>query len=415
MRIRRCAVVWIEPREDASFQLQDLFSGGTGVVGRLGWRAHAPHLAAPVEIEAASVALLGALGPVDWVERAPLDTLHGPDVVARLLEAGLLLAREQAHPAVQADADFRAQGWHAGAALAHHASRWRGVDAGADPQGALVRRGDAPPHFRPAEGNVMPLPQVAADGFDALLDARATCRNYDLDAWVPLDAFSQLLARVFGARGLLEHGNGLTVVKRTSPSGGALHPGECLLVVQRVEGIAPGLYRYRMDGHALEAVVPRAQPPQPGDTATRPLDADASTPWDAEALRAFARIAVAGQDWFADAPVLCVLASRFPRNYWKYRNHAKAYRVTVLDIGHLSQTLQLCATQAGLAPFITAAINEVDIERAFGLAGFAESPLAVCGFGVRADTMATVEFDPNHKVWPGCSPPGPSTPLRSEP
>lgn len=400
MHVRRCAVVWIEPREDASFQLQDLFSGGTGIVGRLGWRAHAPHLPAAVEVDAAQVGLLGALGPVDWVERAPLEQAHGADAVAGLLEAGLLLAHDDAHPAAQADAEFRAQGWHAGAALAHHASRWQAVNAGANPDEVLVRRGEAPPHFRPAEGAAIALPKLEADDFDDLLDARATCRNFDVDAHVPLAAFSQLLARVFGARGLLEHGPGLTVVKRTSPSGGALHPAECLLIVQRVEGIAPGLYRYRMDGHALEAVAPGVLPPREGDTSTRATGNATPTPWDAEALRAFARIAVAGQEWFADAPVLCVLAVRFPRNFWKYRNHAKAYRVTVLDVGHLSQTLQLCATQAGLAPFITAAINEVDIEQAFGLTGYLESPIAVCGFGVRAASMATVEFDPNHRVWP---------------
>jgi putative peptide maturation dehydrogenase len=401
MRVRRCAVVWIEPREDADFQLQNLFAGGTGIVGRLGWRAHAPHLPAPVTLQAADVLLLGALSPVDWVSPAPLEQSHGAEALARLLQAGLLLSQEDtAHPAAQADAAYRALGWHAGAALAHHASRWQGVDAGANPQEALVRRGAAPPHMRPAEGAVLPLPAVPADAFDALLDARATCRNYDLEAWVPLDTFAQLMARVFGARGQMAHGDELTVVKRTSPSGGALHPAECLLIVQHVQGIAPGLYRYRMDGHALEAVTPQVQPPRVGDTSTRALVDGESPAWDAASLRTFARIAVAGQDWFADAPVLCVLAVRFPRNFWKYRNHAKAYRVTTLDVGHLSQTLQLCATQAGLAPFITAAINEVDIERAFGLDGFAEGALAVCGFGARGAQQHVQEFDPNKKAWP---------------
>ena len=32
MRLRRCAVAWLEPREVATFQLDDLLSGGTGVV-----------------------------------------------------------------------------------------------------------------------------------------------------------------------------------------------------------------------------------------------------------------------------------------------------------------------------------------------------------------------------------------------
>ena len=167
-----------------------------------------------------------------------------------------------------------------------------------------------------------------------------------------------------------------------------------------MEGIAPGLYRYRIDTHALEPVVPAVAPPQPGDAGTRPLGDSAQRAWSPDELRAFARIAVAGQDFFADAAVLCVLAPRFHRNFWKYRNHAKAYRVCVLDVGHLSQTLQLCATEAGLGPFVTGAINEVDLERAFGMTAYAQSPLVVCGFGPRAATLVKSEFDPNRKVWP---------------
>ena len=77
MQVRRCAVVWMEPREVAHFELEDLLSGGTGVVGRLGWFAHAPHLPAPVEVDPAHVPLLGALGAVDWVERARSTRSYG--------------------------------------------------------------------------------------------------------------------------------------------------------------------------------------------------------------------------------------------------------------------------------------------------------------------------------------------------
>ena len=409
MYLRRCAVVWLEPRELASFQLDDLLAGGTGVVGRLCWFAHAPHLPAAVELDAAQVPLLGALGAVDWIERGVLDARFGAGAVDGLLATGLLLARpEQGTPL--ADADFRAQGWHAPAAIAHQASRWQGIDgprgmADADldtNEGLLRQHGRPPSHFAPAgddSGHVV-LPRIAHDGFDAWLDTRTTCRNFDPAASVPLATFSQLMARVFGARGIAHPGPGFDVLKRTSPSGGALHPTECWLILQRVEGIAPGLYRYRMDGHALQPVTPRVAPPQPGDTGAHASGEATDRPWTAAEVRAFARIAVGGQDWFADAAVLCVLAPRFHRNFWKYRNHAKAYRVAILDVGHLSQTLQLCATEAGLGPFITSAINEVDIERAFGLVHYAESPLAVCGFGWRAKTMVTSEFDPNRKVWP---------------
>lgn len=414
MQVRRCAVVWMEPREVAHFELDDLLAGGTGIVGRLCWFAHAPHLPGPVEVEAAQVLLLGALGAVDWSERARLDAQYGAATVDALLEAGLLVVRAADAAAPCADATFRAVRWHPPAAVAHASARWEGVDgpramveADLDTNEGLLRQhGLPPPHFARravADGcadATLGLPSVAHDAFDALLDTRATCRNYDLGRAVPLARFSQLLSRVFGARGIAHAADGYDVIKRTSPSGGALHPTECFLIVQRVEGIAPGLYRYRVDGHALEPVVPAVAPPQPGDSGTRPPGDVARRAWSADELRAFARIAVAGQDWFADAAVLCVLAPRFARTCWKYRNHAKAYRVAILDAGHLSQTLQLCATQAGLGPFITAAINEVDIERAFGLTGYIDGPLAVCGFGLRAEAMVTSEFDPNRKAWP---------------
>ena len=39
------------------------------------------------------------------------------------------------------------------------------------------------------------------------------------------------------------------------------------------------------------------------------------------------------------------------------------------------------------------------IEQAFGLDSLQESPIAVCGFGPRAEQKTTVEFDPLGEVW----------------
>jgi putative peptide maturation dehydrogenase len=221
------------------------------------------------------------------------------------------------------------------------------------------------------------LPRPAATPIDELLARRATCRNFDPAKFVDKSTFSQIMQRVFGAQEYKIHADNV-VIKRTSPSGGGLHPTEAYVVAQRVEGIEPGLYHYHPIDHALEPL-----PPPPGGD-----------------LRAFVRIMVAAQKYFLDAPVFVVMATRFPRTFWKYRNHSKAYRATIFDAGHLSQTLYLSATEFGLGAFITAAINEVDIERALGLDPLKESPLAVCGFGVRASECETFEFDPNHKVWP---------------
>ena len=387
MQLRRCAALVLEPCERAEFQLAGLLGGGTGVVTRREWLARAPHLPAAVAVEVDDLPLLGDIGPDDWEDEAVLVARHGAARVQRLREAGLLID-DAPGPARDADEAVRAQHWHALAAVIHAASRWDGEDAPrsmeahgiANAEGLRERYGPPPPAVRAAHGGgaVLPLPRADPDAFDALLDARTTCRNFDTGALLGRDAFARLLERVFGARARVEAAPGFEVLKKTSPSGGALHPTEAWVIVQRVEGVAPGLYHYRPVEHALERLA-----------------------WegDAAALRALARVAVAGQDYFADAHALVVLAPRFGRNFWKYRDHAKAYRVLALDAGHLSQTLQLAATEQGLGAFVTAAINEVGIERAFGLSGCVDGPLAVCGFGIRAATMAKSEFDPNRRVW----------------
>jgi len=126
---------------------------------------------------------------------------------------------------------------------------------------------------------------------------------------------------------------------------------------------------------------------------------DHAVPIAAAALRQFIQDMVAQQHWFADAHVVAVLAPRFDRTFWKYRQHAKGYRVVALEAGHLSQTLYLAATDAGLGAFITGAINEKELERAFGLDHVSQGALAICGFGWRGGEMATAELDPAGNVW----------------
>ena len=389
MRIRRCTYLWLEPRESAHLDLGLLLSGGTGVVTTLGWWAHAPQLDAPVMVNAEALALLGELSPSQWSPLHALRSAHDAKLIRSLLGAGLLIGSTKPWQ-VQRERDelLAAQHWDGLAGQWHAASRWQGQDGptGMEEAGVLTSDGlrecyGAPPEAgvaRTSASERIALPLIEPDAFDALLDARATCRNFSPDGEVALPVLARMLQRVFGARGVMHAADDFDVLKKTSPSGGALHPTECYLIVQRVEGLAPGLYHYHVESNALEPL---------------PLPAELE-------LAAFASTAVAEQHWFADAPVMCVLAPRFQRNFWKYRKHPKAYRVCILDVGHLSQTLQLCATNEGLGSYVTAAINEIDIERAFGLTGFVDGPLAVCGFGPRASTMQTYELDPNRKVWP---------------
>ena len=116
-------------------------------------------------------------------------------------------------------------------------------------------------------------------------------------------------------------------------------------------------------------------------------------------LAEFAMHAVAEQHWFANAHAMAVLAPRYDRSFWKYRSHAKGYRAIVLEAGHLSQTLYLAATEAGLGAFITCAINELPLEQAFGLDPVSNGVLAICGFGWRSEEMVTMELDPAGEIW----------------
>jgi len=386
MQVRRCAVLWLEPREVAHFELDVLLGGGTGVVSEMRWFAHAPHMPAPIEVGAEAATFLGKVSPTDWVGRGSLADALAADVLEGLCTNGLLVTDGSEHAALRAGDDrLRANNWYGLSSVWHAASRWGGIDAAGEVAeagmntalGLRTAYGAPPPvfHDRGSVEDRIPLARAERTELDELLDLRSTCRNFDTTRELPQAQFANVLERVFGARGQVHAADDFDVIKRTSPSGGALHPTEAYLMVQRVEGIAPGLYHYRPGDHSLQPLPP------------------------VEDLAKLAFYAVGGQQWFADAHVLVVLAPRFGRNFWKYRNHPKAYRVTILDVGHLSQTLFLSAIDLGLGAYVTAAINEVDIEKAFGLTSFVDGPLAVCGFGIRSDTMETSEFDPNRTVW----------------
>jgi putative peptide maturation dehydrogenase len=390
MLVRRCHHLTLEPADEYALDLSELFAGHLGLGGRGTWLACAAHLEAPVTLGPDEVAVLGRASDVFWLERARLDEITGTEAVERLLQRGLLLAREGEQAAHrEADERLRAAAWFGPAALLHQRSRWQGVDSRRDdPAGTgelsladlAERHGPIPPHFhaRALADQRIALPPQPTLPLEALLARRLTCRNFDATAALPLAQLGAVLRAVFGAVATRELAPGVHAVKKHVPSGGALHPVEAYLIVQRVEGLAPGLYHYHVGSHALEPL------PNARDAAISDL----------------ALAAVAGQDWFASAPVLVVLAARFRRNHWKYRNHAKAYRVMLLDAGHLSQTFALAAAELGLGAFVTAAINEVDLERAFGLDAMVEGPLAVLGLGPRAQTMVKGEFDPAAAVWP---------------
>jgi putative peptide maturation dehydrogenase len=389
MRIRRCSILFIEARERLEFDFDSLLAGGNGLRTERQWIALAPHLEQERILSAEEVVLLGTVPSHEWTEWDFFLARHDRMLLNGLVAKGLLIGdASNLSDMLARDDALRASHWHAAAAVAHAFGRWQGVNAGErlrnigirSVAGLVDRLGAPPAHFysRSAPEVRITLAPSQPTAIDNLLRRRVICRNFDPLSSVPFSIFSHMLHRTFGAQAALDVSAETAIVKKTSPSAGGLHPTEAYLLIQRVENVAPGLYHYHVGDHALEPL--------------QMLSPD-------EAL-ALAERFVAEQDWFARAHALLVLAPRFTRSFWKYRNHAKIYRAVTLDVGHLSQTLQISGTELGLGVFVTAAINEVDIEQALGLKPMQESPLAVCGFGWRAAERSRMEFDPLHAVWP---------------
>ena len=389
MQLKRPYVLLVQHQERPAFSMESLLSGGVGVESVADWIGLAPHIGRELALELEDLALLDALTPGTATERVLLESSFGNERVERLVEMGLLIGDHDEHRELRRrDQLIRDTGWWAPAAVAHSFGRWRDVDVAADEirdgrrtlESLIEENGIPPPASIELRDRAtwQTLPSPTKTPLDDLLVRRATCRNFDSSALLPLEALSALLHRVFGAQAVHAMGPSSVALKKNSPSGGGLHPIEAFVLVQRVEGLASGTYHYQSTSHALEPM--------------------AALPKSHAALAAHEL--VAGQAWFADAPVLILMAARFGRNYWKYRNHAKAWKVIQLDAGHLSQNIYLSAAERGYGAFITGAINDECAERLFELDGLATGAVAVCGYGIRSETVSVAELDPLGKSRP---------------
>lgn len=374
-RVRRCRHLLLERREQVELALAPLLaSGSTELVVVQRWVALAAHRDHEVLLDDGLLAALAAC-PVDaWVATATLADQVGAASLQALLDLGLVLGDHPAHAALRArDAAARDVSWTGLAAVAQAHARWQGIDALAWQAGqeqadtaAMVRDFGPPPserHRRAEPGARRDLPPPTVGRFEQFLAERYTCRNFQPQAPLPLASVSTLLQRMLGVLANETLAPGAVALKKNAPSGGGLHATEAYLLVRHVDGLAPGLQHYLCVDHQLEQLAGLA-----------PSDADAL------ALRF-----VAGQRWFADAALLLVLTSRHERLHWKYRRHAKAPRVALLDAGHVAMLGYLAAADLGIGAFVTAAVNEIDIEQALGLDPLRESVACVLGFGVPGD------------------------------
>ncbi|MFP5317388.1 MAG: putative peptide maturation dehydrogenase [Acidimicrobiia bacterium] len=339
-----------------------------------------------VVVDAEELRALAAVPSDRWISADDAVREHGTSagLLGSLAERGLLVT-DSDDPRLAAlrerDVILTSVPWNRYSLLAHVRTKWRDVhtasplahtDGPPTDQAVLDRFGTPPPHFHHVESPLArhELPVVPRTGglFDVLA-RRKTTRSFAADVPMTEEQLSVLLYWVWGCHGYKEFHRGIVGLKKTSPSGGGLHPVEAYPIVRNVEGVGPGLYHYNVEHHRLDLI--------------ERLEADGA--------RTLTEELTTGQSWFAGAHVAVIMGARFARNYWKYRNHARAYSVVTMDAAHLSQTFYLVATELGLGAFVTGAINGGNAEDRLGLDGAREGVLAMCGAGVMADDRQGLE------------------------
>jgi SagB-type dehydrogenase family enzyme len=199
-----------------------------------------------------------------------------------------------------------------------------------------------------------------------LLHKRHSTRSFDDRRPITLAELSRFLdwtARVLSRSNAtpdLDDG-GHTV--RPYPSAGAAYELELYLAVKLCDGLACGFYHYDADAHALA-----------------PIGVPAN---DLEALLAGAEYAMGAP---AAPQILITIAARFGRMSWKYSSIA--YALILKDVGVLTQTLYLIATDMELGGCAIGIANIDLFARLTGLKFHVEGPVGQFAIGRGAKSEA---------------------------
>jgi SagB-type dehydrogenase family enzyme len=192
--------------------------------------------------------------------------------------------------------------------------------------------------------NSVRLPAPAEGRLQALLRQRRSHRQFAEEP-LTVAAVGQLL---WAAQGVTGEG------RRVAPSAGALYPLEVLLVAGRVDGIAPGIYRYRFGSHALARCME-------GDQRA----ALARACWD--------------QDFVATAAAVVAICATHAKTTRKYGE--RGLRYVHIEAGHVAQNICLMATELALHACVVGAFSDNDVAQVLQL-GPEEAPLALLPVGM---------------------------------
>jgi SagB-type dehydrogenase family enzyme len=206
-----------------------------------------------------------------------------------------------------------------------------------------------------------------------ILRERHSVRAFDDQKPITLSELSLFLDRTARVQsewsGALDLGGGNTTppidyTARPYPSGGSCYELELYLAVDKCEGLARGFYHYDARGHALAPIEVRVTD-----------------------LEAFVKSAEFAMGALTAPQVLITMAARFGRVSWKYS--AIAYSLILKDVGVLTQTFYLMATEMGLGGCAIGSINIKLFAKMTGVAFYVEGPVGQFAFGRAAPFEAS--------------------------
>lgn len=196
---------------------------------------------------------------------------------------------------------------------------------------------------------------VNRDELLALMARRRSCREFSRKDCLDIEVLSDCL---FAGLGITEVCGvpplGPYPLKMT-PSGGARNPYDTIVYVRAVTSLNPGLYRYSPFTHSLIKF------------------GNGYIPSIVDIL--------AGQTWAEDAAVIIFLIAQFERTMWKYP-HPGAYRVVMIEAGHIAQNIVLAATKNNVKSVTTAAINDELAEEKFRITNITQSVCYAVALGM---------------------------------
>ncbi|HCI6064759.1 TPA: SagB/ThcOx family dehydrogenase, partial [Klebsiella variicola subsp. variicola] len=202
------------------------------------------------------------------------------------------------------------------------------------------------------------LPDIGQ--LQALLENRRTNRSFSQEE-LSLSYIMKILDETFRYR---EHDHteyakrGLytPTKRRSSPSGGALQSCEAYLISKNVSSIESGVYHFRSHTSSLGLMSKLRQEFSFGELCS-------------------------GQKFADGLSAFIVITCRFEKLMWKYK-HSHAYRVSLLDAGHLSQTIHLLATALNIRTWVTGAFYDNEVRKLLGISiDSTEYPILIVGLG----------------------------------